>query len=390
MSQPPVVFDVPSDFVVEGIVGQGAYGAVCRATWDGIDVAIKKIPQYTKSPETAKKVLREVEILQHFQYCQQVVGCHTIFRPKSGDKDLYAVMDYIPADISSTMKMGVKMDEDVVRYIVCQLLLALRTMHFYGCMHRDLSCRNILIDEESRVSVCDFGLSRFFDPEEQLSFGVVTQWYRAPEIITDAKYSTQSDVFSVGVIMGELLLRRHLFPGKPNDPADQLHRVFQILGTPDLDLFQTPNKPFHSSSANAKRYVEMYAQKKPLKNRIHEQPFAVPHAPEGTDLLAKLLAFNPEERLSANEALQHPWFAPLQDYISQEVASQDEHHATTKFSPTVIPPGTKQDEVVKMIESLVPVYNREITEKWRAANAEQESNAEEGGENAPEAETEEE
>ena len=373
MSQPPVVFDVPTDFIVEGIVGQGAYGAVCRATWDGIDVAIKKIPQYTKSLETAKKVLREVEILKHFQHCQQVVGCHTIFRPKSGDKDLYAVMDYIPADISSTMKMGVKMDEDVIRYIVCQLLLALRTMHFYDVMHRDLSCRNILIDEESRVSVCDFGLSRFFDPEEQLSFGVVTQWYRAPEIITDAKYSTQSDVFSVGVIMGELLLRRHLFPGKPNDPADQLHRVFQILGTPDLDLFQTPGKPFHTSSANAKRYVEMYAQKKPLKNRIHEQPFAVPHAPEGTDLLTQLLQFNPEERLSASDALKHPWFAPLNDYISQEVAAQDEVHGEKRFAPTIIPTGTKQDEVISMIESIVPVYNKDITEKWRAANAEDEA-----------------
>lgn len=365
-----VVFDVPEEFEVEAVVGQGAYGAVCKAKWDGVDVAIKKVPHYAKSPDTVKKVMREVEILQFFQFCQQVVACHQVFRPRSGEKDIYMVMDYIASDLSNMMKKQVPMDEDVIRFITCQLLLALRAIHYYSIIHRDLSCRNILINENSQIQVCDFGLARFYDPEEQLSFGVVTQWYRAPEIITDAKYDTKSDVFSVGVVLGELLAKKHLFPGKPNDPADQLHRVFSILGTPNRELFEDASQPYYTASDNAKRYIEMYIAKKPTKNKVRQLKFEIPHSPLAVDVVEALLTFDPRARPAADEALKMKWFDPLREFIDQECTAQDQHFKSTpKFDPTTIPNQFSLDDAVKMLEKLVPAYDKSITERWKESNA---------------------
>lgn len=353
------MFDVPKPFLVEGIVGQGAYGAVCKASYGDEKRAIKKIPNYGKSLDAAKKVLREVQILQHHQHCQQVIGCHMMFRPTSGDKDVYVVMDYQPSDLSSTIKdKGIELDEDRVRYIVAQLLLGLRALHANGCIHRDLSTRNILINEEAQVFLCDFGLSRFFDPEEQLSFGVVTQWYRAPEIILDAQYDFKADVWSVGVILGELLLRKHVFPGKPNDHADQLNRIFMLCGTPSKTLFNE-KESLSKASDNARRYSFMYIDKRPTASKLERVLDGVPGASEAAvHLFCKLLTFDQKDRPSADEALQHRWFEPLAEFIQQEIAAMD----ADRTQLPQIPEDKTLSEMIAEIEALVKPFPEALKE----------------------------
>jgi serine/threonine protein kinase len=348
----PVVFDVPAPFVVEGIVGQGAYGAVCKAKYGDELRAIKKIPNYSKSCDSAKKVLREVQILQQHQYCQQVICCHTMFRPASGDKDVYVVMDFQPSDLSSTIKdKNITLDEDRVRYIVAQLLLGLRALHANDCIHRDLSTRNILINEDSQVYLCDFGLSRFFDPDEQLSFGVVTQWYRAPEIILDAQYDFRADVWSVGVILGELLLRKHLFPGKPNDHADQLNRIFMLCGTPSKELF-AEGRSLARSSENARRYSFMYIDKRPTQPHLAKVLEGVAGAsPSAVALFSRLLTFDQAARPTANEALQDPWFEPLRDFINQEMEAMD-----SVEKPAMPTDSGDLADILQQIETLVKPF----------------------------------
>lgn len=358
-----VTFDVPACFKVEGVVGQGAYGAVCKATWNGHNVAIKKIPNYAKSPETARRVLREVEILDCFQYCAQVVACYTRFRPLSGEKDVYIVMDYVSSDLSTALKRGVSMTEDIVRYITCQLLLALRAMHKQNCIHRDLSSRNILLSTSSEAYVCDFGLSRFFDPEEQLSFGVVTQWYRAPEIVTDAAYDTASDIWSVGVLMGEMFLQRHLFAGKPNDPADQLNKIFGVLGTPNPALFRKEGESYANASSNAKNYMETFINKHPLPNRFDNLQFKIVPAESGRLLLKKMLSFDPRERPTADEALKNPYFDSLRDFITGEMELQD---GAGQFEPYIAKDAKDLDELVGKLEELVPVYSNDVVNQQMA------------------------
>ncbi|KAG5511886.1 hypothetical protein JKF63_07711 [Porcisia hertigi] len=361
-----LIFDVPDAFQVESIIGQGAYGAVCKALFCDDQIAVKKIPHYSRSEDTARRVLREIEILQHLQFCEQVVGCRLFFRPKSEEKDVYVAMDYIPSDLSTVIKNGaITLDESVVRYITCQLLLSLRALHRCNVLHRDVSTRNILIHYNSQVFLCDFGLSRFFDPDEQLSFGVVTQWYRAPEIILDAAYSYPSDVWSVGVILGELLLRRHLFPGKSNDSANQLQLIFHLVGTPPKDVFD-PDHSFGRASKNAKSYALAYIERRScpstLVNLLSTSPIlrhsaasgAVP--PLAVQLAEQLLQFDPAKRPSADEALRHSWFDPCRAFIDEVVQHQDMEE-TPVFTQTQ---NMSLEELVKRIEELVPVFSEDL------------------------------
>ncbi|KAH9598736.1 hypothetical protein LSM04_000644 [Trypanosoma melophagium] len=360
----PLIFDVPPLFRVESIIGQGSYGAVCKAVYDTDKIAIKKIPNYAKSEETARRVLREIEILQNLQFCEQVVGCRLLFRPTSCEKDVYMVMDYVPSDLSTVVKnKSIPLQENVIRYITCQMLLALRAMHRCKVLHRDLSTRNILINHSSQVFVCDFGLSRFFDPDEQLSFGVVTQWYRAPEIILDAEYDAANDIWSVGVIVSELLLRRYLFPGKCNDSADQLNLIFHLVGTPPSSVFDQ-GQPFARASVNAKNYALSVIERRPCQSILRE---VLSHSPllQGKDgekslvidLVEKLLSFNPRDRPTADEALLHPWFQPCRDFIDEMIAAQDDHQPTPQFSSSS---SLSMEEVVQKIEELVPLFSEEL------------------------------
>lgn len=368
-----LIFDVPDAFEVESIIGQGAYGAVCKAVFCGDQIAIKKIPHYSRSEDTARRVLREIEILQNLQFCEQVVGCRLFFRPKSEEKDVYVAMDYIPSDLSSVIKNGaIQLDENVVRYITCQLLLALRALHRCCVLHRDVSTRNILVHYNSQVFLCDFGLSRFFDPDEQLSFGVVTQWYRAPEIILDAAYSYPSDVWSVGVILGELLLRRHLFPGKSNDSANQLQLIFHLVGTPSKEVFDE-NRSYGRASQNAKNYALAYIERRPcastLVNLLSTAP-VLRHTPGSAPPLAvqlaeQLLQFDPAKRPSADDALKHPWFDSCRPFINEVIEHQDEEAVPT-FTQTQ---SMNLEELVKRIEELVPVFSEDLLVEDESASA---------------------
>lgn len=380
-SSTPIIFDVPPAFKVESLVGQGAYGAVCKAAFCGDLIALKKIPHYTKSEDAARRVLREIEILQNLQFCEQVVGCRLFFRPTSGEKDVYVAMDYIPSDLSSVIKnSSIPLDENVVRYITCQLLLALRALHRCKVLHRDVSTRNILIHYNSQVFLCDFGLSRFFDPDEQLSFGVVTQWYRAPEIILDAEYSYPSDVWSVGVILGELLLRRHLFPGKSNDSANQLQLIFYLVGTPPREIFNT-TQSLERASVNAKNYALAFIERRPcvssLVSLLSKSPILSPlpqptglsstgsptaaaaaaaTPPLAVQLAEQLLRFDPSQRPTADEALDHPWFEPCRAFINEVKEMQSREPIPRFTSPQNMP----LEELIRRIEQLVPVFSEDL------------------------------
>lgn len=88
------------------------------------------------------------------------------------------------------------------------------------------------MNSAGRLKITDFGLARYFgSPNREYSHMVVTRWYRSPELLFGAKaYGTGVDMWSVGCIIGELLLRKPIFPGESD--IDQLVKIFNVLGTP--------------------------------------------------------------------------------------------------------------------------------------------------------------
>jgi serine/threonine protein kinase len=127
---------------------------------------------------------------------------------------------------------------------------------------------------------------------------VQTRWYRAPELLLDCDEVTkQADMWSVGCIMAELFTGQVLFPG--TSPIDQLDLIMNVLGSPNV-------KTFKAASRLAKDHLRKQKQREavPLEQVLPgiEDPLAM-------DLLSKLLAFNPDQRIRASEAILHPYFA---------------------------------------------------------------------------------
>ncbi|XP_047965210.1 cyclin-dependent kinase 11B-like [Salvia hispanica] len=135
------------------------------------------------------------------------------------------VMEFLPSDLSRLIAARkVPFFAPQLKIMMCQILDGVRFLHDNGVMHRDLKLANILTNKGNRLKICDFGLSRWENGSGSYTPGMVTQWYRAPEILMgETNYTSAVDMWSVGCIMAELVLRKVLFPG--NSGIQQLSLI---------------------------------------------------------------------------------------------------------------------------------------------------------------------
>ena len=204
------------------------------------------------------------------------------------DQDLKKYFDSYNGDL----------DPEIVKSFLFQLLKGLGFCHSRNVLHRDLKPQNLLINRNGELKLADFGLARTFGiPARCYSAEVVTLWYRPPDVLFGAKlYSTSIDMWSAGCIFTELAnTGRLLFPG--NDVDDQLKRIFRLLGTPTEEQW-----PAMTKLPDYKPYP-MYPATTSLVNVVPKLNAT------GRDLLQNLLKCNPVQCISAEEALQHPYFS---------------------------------------------------------------------------------
>ncbi|KAH0481559.1 MAG: uncharacterized protein KVP18_001373 [Porospora cf. gigantea A] len=191
-----------------------------------------------------------------------------------------------------------------------QLLEAVKYMHANWVMHRDLKTSNLLYSNTGKLLVCDFGMARkhgeFRIPYSQ---NVVTTWYRAPEGLLGLKqYDEKIDVWSVGCILGEILLGKPLFNGK--NELEVINKIFRLVGTPTPEDF----KEMYRSPLITKGIVVVKGPTQSTWRETFLPPTAGHSNPTrslssaGIDLLSKLLQPDASKRISAAEALEHEYF----------------------------------------------------------------------------------
>ncbi|CAG8465505.1 5725_t:CDS:2 [Paraglomus occultum] len=300
-------FNVGSNYELLHVIGEGAYGVVCAAIHKptGQKVAIKKVKPFDHSL-FCLRTLREMKLLRYFNH-ENIISILDIVRPENMGKfnEVYLVLELMEADLHGIIRSQ-RLSDDHCQYFIYQILRALKALHSANVLHRDLKPSNLLVNANCDLKICDLGLARNANPsDEQSGFMteyVATRWYRAPEImLTFNVYTKAVDIWSVGCIMAEILGRKPLFPGR--DYHDQLRLIFEVLGTP---------RPDDLKSISSKR-ARQYIRSMPFKKRI---PFAqlFPNAnPLALDLLEKMLTFNPSNRITVEEALNHPYMEPFHD-----------------------------------------------------------------------------
>lgn len=295
-------------YEIQEVVGKGSYGVVAAAvdTHTGEKVAIKKINDVFEHVSDATRILREIKLLRLLRHPDIVEIKHIMLPPCRREfKDIYVVFELMESDLHQVIKANDDLTPEHFQFFLYQLLRALKYIHTGHVFHRDLKPKNILANADCKLKICDFGLARAsFDDAPSAIFWtdyVATRWYRAPELCGSffSKYTPAIDIWSIGCIFAEMLTGKPLFPGK--NVVHQLDLVTDLLGAPSAETIA------RIRNEKARRYLNGMRRKTPV-------PFSekFPHVdPLALRLLERLLAFDPKDRPSAEEALADPYFYGL-------------------------------------------------------------------------------
>jgi len=276
-------------------LGEGTYGVVYKArdVNTGDTLALKKIRLDAEDEGIPSTAIREISLLKQLQH-PNIVRLYDVILT---DQKLTLVFEFLDQDLKKYLdSFGDNgLDAHTTKSFLHQLLHGICHCHENRVLHRDLKPQNLLINREGELKLADFGLARSFGiPVRSYTHEVVTLWYRSPEVLLGSRhYSTPIDLWSVGCIFAEIASGRPLFPGRNDN--DQLLRIFKVLGTPTLDDWP--------GMAELPQYQQNYTvYKRQSLGKI------APLNQKGIDLLEEFLRYDPEKRVTAEKAIEHPYF----------------------------------------------------------------------------------
>ena len=284
-------------------LGEGTYANVYlgHARDDpSVLVAIKKIKvQKEYQDGLAPDAVRELKHLQELQH-PNIISLLSVFSSK--DQNLNLVLEYLPlGDLEALIRdvQGVRYGAGDIKAWMGMLTRAVWFCHDNRVLHHDIKPNNLLIAADGDVKLADFGLARAFaDPGRKMTANVITRWYRPPELLFGARhYSGAVDVWSVGLVFAELIIRAPFLPG--NSEVEQIALICRQIGTPteenwpgvtQLKEYTVPSDivPVWDRAAYLGRFGSVGA--------------------EGVDLLVRTLALDPKKRITAREMLEHRWW----------------------------------------------------------------------------------
>ncbi|CAN1312274.1 Cyclin-dependent kinase D-1 [Linum perenne] len=338
---------VADRYLKREILGEGTYGVVYKAidTRTGQTVAIKKIRLGKHKEGVNFTALREIKLLKEIKD-PSIIELIDAF-PHKGNLNL--VFEFMETDLEAVIRdRNIFLSPADIKSYFQMTLKGLAVCHKKWVLHRDMKPNNLLIGSNGQLKLADFGLARVFgSPDRKFTHQVFARWYRAPELLFGAKqYGAGVDVWAAACIFAELLLRRPFLQGSSD--IDQLGKIFQAFGTPTPsqwhDLVYLPD------------YVEYQTvPQQPLRKLF---PMA---SEDALDLLSKMFTYDPNSRISVQQALEHRYFssaplstepiklprpAPKGQSLNNRVAD-----LSSQDGPTVLSPPRKTRRVMAERES---------------------------------------
>lgn len=260
-------------------LGEGTYSSVClgRNIQNGEYVAIKKIVKTNLSSHGLQMLISEIAISKEITKFSHpnIVTCYDVI----DDIDvIYIVMEYCKNGDFSTFLKKKPMRYDYIKYYFNQIVDGLKYLHEHNIIHRDIKPKNILVsDDKKTIKICDFGFARYSDGLKRILTVCGSPLYMAPEIYKKTGYSDIVDVWSLGLILYEMLFGCHPLE-KCNDPKKL---AYSIQNT-DIII--------------------------PL---LHSDEIST----ECVDLLQKMLKRNSTERIMIHNIFEHKWIEECKNTI---------------------------------------------------------------------------
>ena len=299
-------------YEVLGIVGEGAYGVVykCKNKITNEFVAIKKFKE-TDDEIVIKTMKRELEMLKKIKH-ENIVEYKESFIHK---KNLYLVFEYVEKNLLELLQETPNgISPPKIKYLIYQLIKAIKYLHSKNIIHRDIKPENLLINPDLKLKLCDFGFAREVKLNmennniSQMTDYVATRWYRAPELLLSGGiYGPEVDYWAIGCIMGELIDGNPIFPG--DDEYDQLNYIIKIIGNLPIQftemfyenpIFQGKDLLFVDKIESLdKRYLGKISK-------------------DAIDFMKQLLRIDPSKRLNGDTVFKHKYY---EDYLDNHTSN---------------------------------------------------------------------
>ncbi|XP_075271527.1 casein kinase II subunit alpha-like isoform X1 [Opisthocomus hoazin] len=290
------------DFQLVRKLGRGKYSEVFEAI--NITTNEKVVVKILK-PVKKKKIKREIKILENLRGGPNVIGLVDIVKdPVSRTPAL--VFEHV--NNTDFKQLYQTLSDFDIRFYMYEILKALDFCHSMGVMHRDVKPHNVMIDHEHRkLRLIDWGLAEFYHPGQEYNVRVASRYFKGPELLVDYQmYDYSLDMWSLGCMLASMIFRKEpFFHG--HDNYDQLVRIAKVLGTEDL--YDYVDKYGIELDPRFNDILGRHSRKRWERFVHSENQHLV--SPEALDFLDKLLRYDHQARLTARDAMEHPYFHPI-------------------------------------------------------------------------------
>ncbi|POM57691.1 CMGC/RCK protein Kinase [Phytophthora palmivora] len=309
--------------------GEGTFSEVLKAqnVKDNKFHAIKCMKNHFESIDQVNN-LREIQALRRLSPHQHIVKLEEVLYDQPSGR-LALVFELMDANLYEMIR-GRRhyLKPDLVQSLMYQLVKSLDHMHNKGIFHRDIKPENILVEDNSKLKLADFGSCRGIYSKQPYTEYISTRWYRAPEcLLTDGYYGPEMDMWGVGCVFFEITSLYPLFPG--SNELDQIHRIHKILGTPTPEVLEI----FKRKGAS---HIDFNFPKEDGTSITK----LIPHAsPAAIDLMHRMLAYDPSKRMNAREALRHDYFKEIRELEEATLRAQQQPQQHHVIQPQQQPSG---------------------------------------------------